>query len=76
MVWFFRSTNARLFLNDQGWSAAKTVTLAEDSVVDVSIKTNRPAGGGGGGNGNVMILGREEQVPAGTPPNTVIVRKV
>nr|DAD75288.1 MAG TPA: hypothetical protein [Siphoviridae sp. ctMeu2] len=75
MVWFFRSTNARLFLDDQGWPATKTVTLAEDSVVDVSIKTNRPAGGGGG-NGNVMILGREEQVPAGTPPNTVIVRKV
>ena len=61
MVWFFRSTNARLFLDDQGWPA---------------IKTNRPAGGGGGGNGNVLILGREEQVPAGTPPNTVIVRKV
>lgn len=75
MVWFFRGTNARLFLDDQGWGAAKTVTLAEDSVVDVSIKTNRPAGGGGG-NGNVLILGREEQVPPGTPPNTVIVRKV
>lgn len=76
MVWFFRSTNARLFLDDQGWGAAKTVTLMEDSVVDVSIKSKRPAGGGEGGNGNVMILGREEQVPAGTPPNTVIVRKV
>lgn len=75
MVWFFRSTNARLFLDDQGWSATKMVTLAEDGVVDVSIKTNRPAGGGVG-NGNVMILGREEHVPAGTPPNTVIVRKV
>nr|DAD69335.1 MAG TPA: hypothetical protein [Siphoviridae sp. ctxZP4] len=76
MVWFFRSTNARLFLDDQGWSAAKNVTLNEETVVDVSIKSKRPAGGGGGGNGNVMILGREEQVPAGTPPNTVIVRKV
>ena len=76
MVWFFRNTNARLFLDDQGWSAAKNVTLNEETVVDVSIKSKRPAGGGGGGNGNVMILGREEQVPAGTPPNTVIVRKV
>ena len=76
MVWFFRNTNARLFLDDQGWPAAKTVKLSEDDIVDVTIKSNRPAGGGGGGNGNVMILGREEQVPAGTPPNTVIVRKV
>ena len=50
------------------------VTLSEDNVVDVTIKTNRPAGGGGG-NGNVMVLGRDEQVPTGTPPNTVIVRK-
>ena len=74
LVWFFRSTGARLFLDDQGWPATKTVTLCEDNVVDVTIKTNRPAGGGGG-NGNVMILGRDEQVPAGTPPNTVIVRK-
>ena len=73
MVWFFRVTNARLFLEDQGWTAAKTINLSEDKVVDVTIKTNRPAGGGG--NGNVLILGREEQVPTGTPPNTVIVRK-
>ena len=73
LVWFFRSTGARLFLDDQGWSATKTVTLSKDNVVDVTIKTNRLAGGGG--NGNVMVLGREEQVPAGTPPNTVIVRK-
>ena len=73
IVWFFRSTNARLFLDDQGWGANKTVTLSEDNIVDVSIKSKRPDGGG---NGNVMILGREEQVPAGTPPNTVIVRKV
>nr|DAN20968.1 MAG TPA: hypothetical protein [Caudoviricetes sp.] len=76
MVWFFRSTNARLFLDDQGWLATKTVKLSKDDIVDVTLKSNRPAGGGGGGNGNVMILGREEQVPAGTPPNTVIVRKV
>lgn len=75
MVWFFRNANARLFLDDQGWPATKTVKLSEDNIVDVTIKSNRPAGGGGG-NGNVMILGREEQVPAGTPPNTVIVRKV
>lgn len=74
MVWFFRSTNARLFLDDQGWPAMKTVKLSKDDIVDVTIKSNRPAGGGG--NGSVMILGREEQVPAGTPPNTVIVRKV
>lgn len=73
MVWFFRGTSARLFLDDQGWPATKTVKLSEDDIVDVTIKTNRPAGGG---NGNVMILGRDEQVPAGTPPNTVIVRKV
>ena len=70
MVWFFRSTNARLFLDDQGWVVAKTVTLSEDGVVDVTIKSKRPAGGG-----NVLILGRDEQVPTGTPPNTVIVRK-
>lgn len=75
MVWFFRDTNARLFLDDQGWPATKTVTLNKDSIVDVSLKSNRPSGGGVG-NGNVMILRREEQVPAGTPPNTVIVRKV
>ena len=73
MVWFFRNTNARLFLDDQGWPATKTVKLSEDDIVDVTIKSNRPAGGG---NGNVMILGRDEQVPAGTTPNTVIVRKV
>ena len=73
LVWFFRIINARLFLDDQGWVATKTINLSEDKVVDVSIQSKRPAGGGG--NGNVLILGREEQVPAGTPPNTVIVRK-
>lgn len=73
LVWFFRITNARLFLDDQGWVATKTVNLSEDKVVDVTITSKRPAGGGG--NGNVLILGREEQVPTGTPPNTVIVRK-
>ena len=73
MVWFFRSTNARLFLDDQGWVAAKTVTLSEDNVVDVSIQSKRPAGVGV--NGSVMVLGRDERVPTGTPPNTVIVRK-
>ena len=73
MVWFFRSTNARLFLDDQGWVATKTVTLSENNVTDVTIASKRSAGGGG--NGNVLILGRDEQVPTGTPPNTVIVRK-
>jgi hypothetical protein len=30
---------------------------------------------GGGGPGNLRVLGKTDQVPAGTPENTVIVRK-
>ncbi len=57
-MWFFRNTNASSWMT-RGWAATKTVKLSEDDIVDVTIKSNRPAGGRGGGNGNVAVLGRE-----------------
>lgn len=42
-----------------------------------SAKTSATPGGGAGpaGPSNLRVLGKVEQVPAGTPANTVIVRK-
>ena len=37
MVWFFRNTNARLFLDDQGWPATRTTSSTSPSRATVPL---------------------------------------
>jgi hypothetical protein len=76
--------------DDEGWSNWYVIGATAGGSVQITTDLT-PAGikgllaassaktsatpGGGGGPSNLRVLGKTDQVPAGTPANTVIVRK-